>query len=163
MRTALRKAPARGPSKSFLSGRTCVQARGNVPIYGDAYYLYVFPSLDAMSYGHIAKDIGPALAAALGISDKTEKGYGRLHYDHKLGSFVVCLVAFPESKGLWLSTGMVAHEVSHAARFVLSRAAVDLGFDNDEPEAYLTGWLMSRVHRMLENAGIGLRPASELD
>lgn len=40
---------------------------------------------------------------------------------------------------------LLVHEIIHACGYVLKNVGVKADYDNDEPMAYLAGWIMKRV------------------
>jgi hypothetical protein len=48
-----------------------------------------------------------------------------------------------------VSNHLIAHEVVHLVNFIFKRIGVKLDIDNDEPQAYLTGWLFSQIEKTL--------------
>lgn len=139
-------------STQFRADKTMLWQSLNVPIYGNCMWLMVFPSPDKVCYPAVVKRLGAKQAKALGLSDADPApgAHGLVHYSEIDGTFLILLAGYDNPKGPQFSAGTIAHEAGHAARFVLSRAGVDLDFENDEPEAYLTGWLVNVIHALLE-------------
>lgn len=48
------------------------------------------------------------------------------------------------------SAGTIAHEVIHIANFVFKNCYITLDIDNDEPYAYLIGYLVDQIHKFLQ-------------
>ena len=44
----------------------------------------------------------------------------------------------------------IAHEVTHLVNFIFEDRGVELDFKNDEPQAYLTGYLFDKVYKALK-------------
>jgi uncharacterized protein YlbG (UPF0298 family) len=44
----------------------------------------------------------------------------------------------------------IAHEIVHIKNFVFLECAMELDRFNDEPEAYLTGWLFDQIYEFLK-------------
>ena len=55
------------------------------------------------------------------------------------------VVAFTDAKHL----SNIAHEVVHLKNHIYLDCAMELDRYNDEPEAYLTGWLFDEIHNFL--------------
>lgn len=55
------------------------------------------------------------------------------------------VVAFTDKEHL----SNIAHEVVHIKNFVFLEYAAELDRYNDEPEAYLTGWLFDQINNFL--------------
>lgn len=47
------------------------------------------------------------------------------------------------------STKTIAHELWHLTNYILRQVGIVADHDNDEPGAYLNGWLTERVYRLL--------------
>lgn len=55
------------------------------------------------------------------------------------------VVAFTDSNHL----SNIAHEIVHIKNYIYLDCAMELDRYNDEPEAYLTGWLFEEIYRFL--------------
>jgi hypothetical protein len=44
---------------------------------------------------------------------------------------------------------IIAHEIVHIVNSIFKRAGIKLDLDNDEPQAYLTGYLMKEINKFL--------------
>lgn len=49
-----------------------------------------------------------------------------------------------------VSAGIIAHESVHVCNYVFQGANIRLDIDNDEPYAYLMGWVVQEVHNTLK-------------
>jgi hypothetical protein len=56
------------------------------------------------------------------------------------------VVAFTDTKHL----SNIAHEIVHIKNYIYLDCAMELDRYNDEPEAYLTGWLFDEIHKFVE-------------
>lgn len=56
------------------------------------------------------------------------------------------VVAFTDKKHL----SNIAHEIVHIKNFLYLDCAMELDRHNDEPEAYLTGWLFDQIHDFIK-------------
>ena len=56
------------------------------------------------------------------------------------------IVAFEYSEG-----SIIAHEVAHLVNYIFKDRGVELDLNNDEPQAYLTGWLFKEIDKFLNN------------
>jgi len=54
------------------------------------------------------------------------------------------IVAFEYTEG-----SIIAHEVTHLVNYIFKDVCVKLDIDNDEPQAYLTGWLFKEIDNFL--------------
>lgn len=45
--------------------------------------------------------------------------------------------------------GIIAHEAKHLTNHIFDIVGVDLDLYNDEPECYLLGWIVNRIHETL--------------
>lgn len=61
-----------------------------------------------------------------------------------------------QKKGLVLhikpnaSAGVIAHEAVHIANHVFKQCGIIPDLDNDEPQAYLIGWLVNQITKFLK-------------
>jgi hypothetical protein len=46
---------------------------------------------------------------------------------------------------------IIAHELVHLKNYIYQDRCIKLDVDNDEPEAYLTGWLFKQIETFLKN------------
>jgi hypothetical protein len=56
------------------------------------------------------------------------------------------IVAFEYTEGT-----IIAHEVVHLKNLIYQDKGIELDRFNDEPEAYLTGWLFKQIETFLKN------------
>jgi hypothetical protein len=56
------------------------------------------------------------------------------------------IVAFTDSNHL----SNIAHEIIHLKNYIYLDCAMELDRYNDEPEAYLSGWLFDEIHKILK-------------
>lgn len=60
------------------------------------------------------------------------------------GSYGVFMLFRPDA-----SPGFVAHEAVHAANYIMAHKGLRADLNNDEPQAYLTEWVVDQVHHAL--------------
>ncbi len=48
-----------------------------------------------------------------------------------------------------ITHGIIAHEAVHIANFIQEYVGVVPTFDNDEPSAYLTQWVVDEIYKMM--------------
>ena len=58
------------------------------------------------------------------------------------------IVFSAERKG-YPTPGIIAHEAKHLVNNIFIEISHDLDRYNDEPEAYLLGWIVDRIHEVL--------------
>ena len=58
------------------------------------------------------------------------------------------IVFSTERKG-YPTPGIIAHESKHLVNNIFIEISHDLDRHNDEPEAYLLGWIVDRIHELL--------------
>jgi len=58
------------------------------------------------------------------------------------------IVFSTERKG-YPTPGIIAHEAKHLVNNIFIEISHDLCRYNDEPEAYLLGWIVDRIHELL--------------
>lgn len=46
---------------------------------------------------------------------------------------------------------IIAHETVHIVNEVFKRTGMKLDYDNDEAQAYLTGWIVKEIHKVLQS------------
>ncbi len=56
------------------------------------------------------------------------------------------IVAFTDKEHL----SNIAHEIVHIKNYIFLDCAMELDRYNDEPEAYLTGWLFDEIYKFLK-------------
>lgn len=49
-----------------------------------------------------------------------------------------------------VSNHLVAHEVVHLVNFIFLEKGIELDRINDEPQAYLTGWIFKQINNFLD-------------
>ena len=54
------------------------------------------------------------------------------------------IIAFEYSEG-----SIIAHEVTHLVNYIFKDKGVELDLNNDEPQAYLTGWLFKMIEKAI--------------
>ena len=58
--------------------------------------------------------------------------------------------------------GYVAHEAVHAVNYLLLRKGIQLDRKNDEPQAYLTEWVVALVHHALRSKEVKAKKTIKL-
>lgn len=91
---------------------------------------------------HIVKmaclsNLSATYAEAVGV-----EAYGAVTFRHK-GDYVV---AFEEES---ISGSLIAHETVHIVNAIYEDIRAQLDTVNDEPQAYLTGWLFEKIENAL--------------
>lgn len=46
---------------------------------------------------------------------------------------------------------IIAHEVVHLVNYIYQDRCIELDLKNDEPQAYLTGWLVEQINNIINN------------
>lgn len=77
-----------------------------------------------------------------GLSISWGKDYAAWTNDHYYDDCVIA-VAFDAS---CMDVSTIAHEATHIANLVFKHAGVIFDKDNDEPLAYLIGWISGQIH-----------------
>ena len=70
--------------------------------------------------------------------------FGAVTFKHKT-DYRHYIVVFTDAKHL----SNIAHEIVHIKNHIYLDCAMELDRYNDEPEAYLTGWLFDEIHKFL--------------
>lgn len=55
------------------------------------------------------------------------------------------------------SFGVMAHETVHVVNYIYEKCNMQLDIKNDEPQAYLTGWVVSEVVKFLKEQKIKIQ------
>lgn len=55
-----------------------------------------------------------------------------------------------------LSHGVIAHESVHIVNFVFDNIGAKQDFNNDEPYAYLVGWVTDQVYKFMYKKGFNI-------
>lgn len=50
------------------------------------------------------------------------------------------------------SQGLIAHESVHIVNLIFKNAHVELDIDNDEPQAYLMGWVVEEITKAIKKS-----------
>lgn len=101
----------------------------DIPIYGCVLSMYLDEDLS-----HIEKKYNTKSLEDFGAVTLKDKDNYR-HY----------VVAFTDAKHL----SNIAHEIVHLKNQIYIDCAMELDRYNDEPEAYLTGWLFDNINDFL--------------
>lgn len=81
---------------------------------------------------------------------KIDKGLEALVFRHvQDNGYIIYVVAF--EKGTKDRT--IAHEIVHLVNHIFIDRGIDLDRYNDEPQAYLTGFLFSKIKKTLKSKG----------
>lgn len=75
----------------------------------------------------------PCLDGYGAVTIKNEKKYR--HY----------IVAFE-----YVDQGIIAHEIVHLVNYIFLDCGIHLDRQNDETQAYLTGWLFEKIHEIVK-------------
>lgn len=46
--------------------------------------------------------------------------------------------------------GVIAHESIHIANYIFKHANIEFDINNDEPYAYLMGWVVEEIHKAIK-------------
>lgn len=107
-----------------------------VPLYGSGLHII------------IAEDLAAAYKAAGFLENKHNmNSYGAWAWDQTTAQGHGLYALFrPKASG-----GLVAHEAVHLTNCVFRRCCIKLDVKNDEPQAYLTGWIAGQIANALAN------------
>ena len=103
----------------------------NIPIYGFKLTIIFNKNLDGVIKKYKLTGNFEDLGALTFESD--------LKYRH-------IIVAFNDASDL----SIVAHEIVHIKNYIFLRIGATVDLNNDEPEAYLTGWLFNQINDLLK-------------
>jgi hypothetical protein len=76
-----------------------------------------------------------------GTKSLSDYGAVTMRVPNKFSEYVM---AFEYSEGT-----IIAHEIVHLKNYIYQDAGIELDRFNDEPEAYLTGWLFKQIETFL--------------
>ena len=102
----------------------------NIPIYQCKLTIILDKDLSYVTKKYKTIDLSNYGAVTMRIPDK--------HSEY--------IIAFEYSEG-----SIIAHEVTHLVNYVFKDRGVELDLNNDEPQAYLTGWLFKEIDKFLNN------------
>jgi len=72
------------------------------------------------------------------------------NYKNRQGFF---MILDPLAKYRAIKSGVVAHEAVHLASMIAYRRGFEPDFNNDEPLAYLTEWIVDFAHQTIKKNG----------
>lgn len=70
--------------------------------------------------------------------------YSAITFENENSEYNECIVAFSE-----YDLSVIAHEIVHIKNYVFRETSMKLCKDNDEAEAYLTGYLFKQIEQFL--------------
>jgi hypothetical protein len=76
-----------------------------------------------------------------GTKSLSDYGAVTMRVPNKFSEYVM---AFEYTKGT-----IIAHEIVHLKNYIYQDCSIELDRFNDEPEAYLTGWLFEQIETIL--------------
>lgn len=97
------------------------KAKINIPIYGTSVTIILIDNLKKIEKTYNLTDI---------------EGTAAITFKRKYKYYIAFERAGPET---------IAHEVVHLVNFIFHDRGVNLDLINDEPQAYLTGWLFNKI------------------
>lgn len=65
-------------------------------------------------------------------------------YKNDIAEFLICI----DEK---ITNHLIAHECTHLVNYIFKEKGIYLDLDNDEPQAYLMGWLFKEIEDFLHN------------
>lgn len=94
------------------------------------------------------------------LYEKETEIYGYLkgfEHDRNLNEYDGCVFSHKDHLYLTLNIsrkgfptpGIIAHEAKHLVNFIFNDVGVELNIFNDETEAYLLGWIVDEIHKLL--------------
>lgn len=113
---------------SFQKSTKMRKRKIDIPIYGGKLTLILDKDLSYVEKKYKTKSLKDFGAVTMSL--------GNRHY----------LAAFTDKKHL----SNIAHEIVHIKNHVYLDCAMELDVYNDEPEAYLTGWLFEKIYNFLK-------------
>ena len=111
-----------------------VKKKIKVPIYGEEVIVIIYD--DPVELKKILKDK---------ISDIPEEIYDGWVY--QVDGIIYCVLYVLE-KPRYPTPGVIAHEAKHVVNNIFINIGHELDRYNDEPEAYLLGWVVNRIYEI---------------
>ncbi len=111
-----------------------------IPTYGGKLWVIISPSIK-----HAIDKVEDITFENIHMKD--QRGYVSYMYsglDEKQKHRVMIFIK-PNA-----TPGEIAHECKHAVNIVFSYRGIRLSVSNDEPECYLLDWMVTTVHRTLD-------------
>lgn len=78
-----------------------------------------------------------------GTEPLTNYGGIAMRNPYRFGHYIVSLT--------YKNGSIIAHEVVHLVNYIFQDRGIELDRNNDEPQAYLTGWLFEQIDNFLKN------------
>ncbi len=103
-----------------------------IPLYGGKIVVYQVSDLKAIQEKHDLTDVEGCDALSFQINSKQGVGVFYLAFEGKP------------------NPSIIAHEAVHITNMILKHIYAKLDIENDEPQAYLLGWIVEQCHKFLE-------------
>lgn len=124
---------------------------GKYKYHGQDVPLFTGTSLH-VCVGHNLNEVYKATDIAGGLAPKgyEPEHWGAIAFEaDRNDNHGVFVLLRPDAK-----PSIIAHEAVHLANYILSHAGVKLDPQNDEPQAYLVGWLVDEIHYALTSKDV---------
>lgn len=72
------------------------------------------------------------------------------------------IIAFQGAPEEPIKTKIIVHEIVHLVNYIFERLGLELNTRNDEPQAYITGWVFEQVEQFLNKDKKHEHPVSVL-
>lgn len=115
--------------------------RYKIPIYFGRLYV-----AKVKSYSELYKlaNINPDIHD-FQFDEFSDNNYGALMFEHPENAGRIYIAVNDKT-----TTPMIVHECVHAANSIFRSCGIKLDIDNDEPYAYLLGWIYEKVEQALK-------------
>lgn len=124
--------------KKQKTGRYFFKKSVKIPIYGGSFIMIFSNDVEKVGavVGHDNIDYGQLYASTYcnAVNTNTDNYCVVLNFWNPNGD---------------ISIGTITHEVTHAANRLLYSRGMERDWMNDEPEAYLKGWMADQIHSFM--------------
>ena len=112
-------------------GNIIINRKFKIPIYyGDLIIYQVENSTDIIPKDYLLEN---------------SEGYSAYCKFKLVNGYNKCIIIFKE-----VSHEIIAHEALHITNGILLHAGVSADFNNDEPQAYLLGWVVKQIYNTVK-------------
>ena len=110
-----------------------------IPIYGGAILIVLDESEDW-------KDLNARYSKALKWKSEVDNSFYAFYFPITENGYTQYAVAFKETP----SNKVIAHEATHLVNAIMDGRGIEHCFENDEAQAYLTGWVFEQIENFFK-------------
>ena len=110
-----------------------------------------FPLYDSLTLEIIISDDVNKINKVLG--EEEDNYYACVWKSNSINKDCKTIVAIfnPANSNNKITPGIISHEAIHVKNIVFRTVGIQPDVDNDEPEAYLTEWVVDQIHSVFKN------------